>query len=301
MRLASFADGRLGVVEDGRLADVTRVVPASGWSPMRTLATDAGRLLPAVAAEAARLAEAGETAALDDIALGPPVPDPSKIVAAPVNYVDHRVEMHELFDIAHLGIFLKAPSSVTGHHATVRLPYVDRRFDQEGELAVIVGARMRHVPVEKALLHLLGYTGALDITMRGGEDRSTRKSFDTFTPLGPWIVTPDEAGAPGALELTCEVNGQLRQKVNTSELIWGVAELLSYVSSVMTLLPGDVVLTGTPAGVGPLADGDAVTVSIDTIGSLSVSVSSEGAVPCPTLGASSGPVPPPPPGPVGSG
>jgi 2-keto-4-pentenoate hydratase/2-oxohepta-3-ene-1,7-dioic acid hydratase in catechol pathway len=108
--------------------------------------------------------------------------------------------------------------------------------------------------------------------MRGGEDRSTRKSFDTFTPMGPWLVTADEFGPPGKVPFSLAVNGRIMQQVNTRDLIWGVAELIAYASSVMTLLPGDVISTGTPAGVGPIVDGDQVELTVAGIGQLAVSV-----------------------------
>lgn len=222
-----------------------------------------------------------------------PVALPGAVVAAPLNYADHRVEMSEVRDISSLGVFLKARSSVVGPGATVQLPYSDRRFDHEGELGVVIGRTARDLAEEEALGAVFGYTCLLDITMRGGEDRSTRKSFPTFTPTGPWIVTADELGDPGDLLLTCTVNGRVRQEARTSDLIWSVARLVSYSSSVMTLYPGDLVATGTPSGVGPIADGDVVEVEIERVGRLGVTVSASGARPCPTLGAGSGPVPPP--------
>jgi 2-keto-4-pentenoate hydratase/2-oxohepta-3-ene-1,7-dioic acid hydratase in catechol pathway len=118
--------------------------------------------------------------------------------------------------------------------------------------------------------------------MRGGEDRSTRKSFDTFTPLGPWLVTSDEAAAPDDIDLDCTVRGEHRQSSNTKNLIWGVAELVAYISTVMTLEVGDVIATGTPSGVGPLADGDEVSVTLSSIGTLSVTVTSDNPGPSPT-------------------
>jgi len=231
-------------------------------------------------------------APLGQVRVTAPVPDASKIIAAPVNYIDHQAEMSEAVHIDSLGVFLKAPSSLVGNGGIVRLPYHDRRFDQEGELALIMGRTTRNAAPEEALASVFGYSCLLDITMRGGEDRSTRKSFDTFTPMGPWLVTPDEAGDLGMLRLTCSVNGQLRQDADVRDLIWGVPELIAYASSVMTLLPGDVISTGTPAGVGPLEDGDQVSVSISRVGALSVTVDATGALPCPTRGAGRGPTPP---------
>jgi 2-keto-4-pentenoate hydratase/2-oxohepta-3-ene-1,7-dioic acid hydratase in catechol pathway len=174
----------------------------------------------------------------------------------------------------------------------VRLPYTDRRFDQEGELAAVIGRTARCVPVAEALDFVAGYTCCLDITMRGGEDRSTRKSFDTFTPVGPQLVTPDEVDDVSKLQLRTTVNGALRQDTDIGDLIWNVPQLVSYASSVMTLHPGDIITTGTPAGVGQIGDGDVVSVDIDCVGALSVSVSSAGAVTCPTRGAQRGPQPP---------
>ena len=122
----------------------------------------------------------------------------------------------------------------------------------------MIGRTARQVSEQDALSYVFGYTGLLDITMRGGEDRSVRKSFDTFSPMGPVLVTADEFGDPGQVELHCWVSGELRQKASTADLIWGVARLVSYASSVATLHPGDVITTGTPAGVGPLMAGDTV-------------------------------------------
>lgn len=227
-----------------------------------------------------------------ELTITAPLLDPSKIVAAPVNYFDHKAEMNEATHIDGLGVFLKAPSSLIGDQDVVRLPYDDRRFDQEGELACVIGRSARHVSPQDAAAFVFGYTCLLDITMRGGEDRSTRKSFDTFTPLGPYVVTPDEVGDLAELRLTCSVNGQLRQDAAIGDLIWGFPALISYASSVMTLQPGDVISSGTPAGVGQIFHGDTVSVSVTRVGTLTVSVDAQNATHCPTKGANSGPVPP---------
>jgi 2-keto-4-pentenoate hydratase/2-oxohepta-3-ene-1,7-dioic acid hydratase in catechol pathway len=290
MRLASFAGGRAGLVEDERILDLGE--PEGG----QRVPTDLAAVVALGLDEARRWVDARRTGAagrpLADVTLDAPIVRPGKIVAAPINYLDHQVEMRQNYDVSGLGVFLKASSSVVGSGGQIRLPYVDRRFDHEGELAVVIGATGRHVPVEQARSLVFGYTCLLDITMRGGEDRSTRKSFDTFTPMGPWIVTADEIPDPGALELTCAVNGQVRQHASTADLIWGVDELLTYVTSVMTLYPGDVVSTGTPAGVGPLEAGDVVEVTVSRIGTLTATVTADGAGHCPTRGAEHGPVAP---------
>ncbi len=268
---------RTGVVcRDGTIADATGLLlggisdrPGAMRRIIENFAELKGRFL--------ELEMAGGGVRFGSVPLSAPVIDPTKIIAAPVNYIDHMEEMHQLSHIDALGVFLKAPSSLIGHGGTVRLPYSNRRFDQEGELCFVIGKVARNVKVEEAEEYIFGYSVLLDITMRGGEDRSTRKSFDTFSPMGPWVVTADDVGSVDDLELRCWVNGELRQDARISDLIWGVPELLAYVSSVMTLFPGDVVSTGTPKGVGPIGEGDEIVAEISKIGRLSVSVSSEGA------------------------
>lgn len=291
MKLISFGDNGIGrMTGEDTFIDISAVVAGvvgTSTDPMMRLIENWDML--AGAAESATGAEK----ALAEVELEAPVRRPGMVVAAPINYRDHQVEMQQIGDIAHLGVFLKAPASVLRPGGEVRLPYHDRRFDQEGELAVVIGRTATKVPVEEALQHVFGYTGLLDITMRGGEDRSTRKSFETFTPIGPWIVTADEIPDPGVLDLCCSVSGHLRQKANTRDLIWGVAELVAYTSSVVTLRPGDVITTGTPAGVGPIEDGSEIVLELESIGTLTATVTSAGAVASPTLGANSGPVAPP--------
>jgi 2-keto-4-pentenoate hydratase/2-oxohepta-3-ene-1,7-dioic acid hydratase in catechol pathway len=219
--------------------------------------------------------------AVNGARLDPPLPLPGKIVAAPINYLDHKQEMDVKGTVAQLGVFLKANSSVIGPGGIIEIPYNDRRIDQEGELALVIGKTARKVSAANALDYVFGYTCLLDITVRGQEDRSTRKSFDTFTPIGPGITTKDEVGDPRKLDLKCWVNEELRQEANTRDLIYGVPKLLEYTSSVMTLYPGDIVTTGTPAGVGPIMDGDRVIVEIEHVGRLEVSVSGKNAIKSP--------------------
>lgn len=207
---------------------------------------------------------------------GPPLSRPGKIVGAPVNYLDHGAEMAMTHTVEELGFFLKAPSSVIGPGGSVVLPDPTVRTDQEAELAVVISRRARRVSPELALSHVLGYTCLLDITQRGSQERSMRKSYDTFTPMGPWITTTDEIPDPGVLSLRCWVDGLLRQDATTADLIVGVPELVARISAVMTLEPGDVIATGTPAGVGPLAPGQRVAVEIQGLGRLEVDVTGAG-------------------------
>jgi 2-keto-4-pentenoate hydratase/2-oxohepta-3-ene-1,7-dioic acid hydratase in catechol pathway len=283
MRLVSYDAGRAGFLAGDQ------VVPLQAQTMRDVIASwDAGE--PVAPGREAPIP-------LRDVRLRVPVADPSKIIAAPVNYRDHQAEMSVDATIGALGFFLKAPSSLLDPGGTIQLPYHDRRFDQEGELAVVIGRTARRVSEQDALSYVFGYTGLLDITMRGGEDRSTRKSFDTFTPMGPVVVTADELADPDDVELRCWVSGDLRQKASTRDLIWGVARLVSYASSVATLYPGDVISTGTPAGVGPLASGDTIRLELSGLGlDLVAQVAADGVTVSPTSGAHRGPVPPPAPG-----
>ena len=276
MRLASTVDARLVVVTGDRLVDVTDALGlvAGPGGPLLALLErgDAAESLAALDLDGL------PALPLDGARLAAPIARPGKVVGAPVNYIDHKVEMHEQRTIADYGVFLKASSSVIGPGEDIRLPYLDVRTDQEGELGVVIGRTASRVPVERALEHVFGYLPLLDITVRSGEDRSTRKSFDTFTPIGPWVTTADEVGDPDDLRLRCWVGGELRQDVSTRELIFDVAELVAYASHVMTLHPGDVIATGTPAGVGPIAAGQRVAVEIDRLGRLEVGVTDDGAI-----------------------
>ncbi|MFJ3445756.1 fumarylacetoacetate hydrolase family protein [Streptomyces sp. NPDC086081] len=278
MRLALFNKGRLGLVDGDDLIDVTDQV---GGADTADPAGALQRHIETVAEEGAvRFDLTGRPRIpLAEAALQAPLPRPGKIIGAPVNYLDHKAEMEYTTSVADLGVFLKANSSVIGPGEDILLPYSDKRTDQEGELGVVVGHTASHVSADDALDYVFGYTCVLDITVRSGEDRSTRKSFDTFTPLGPWIVTADEIPDPDTLDLRCDVGGTTRQRTNTADLIFGVRELIAYTSSVMTLYPGDVIATGTPAGVGPLSHGDRVILDIEKIGRLEVGVDGSCALP----------------------
>jgi 2-keto-4-pentenoate hydratase/2-oxohepta-3-ene-1,7-dioic acid hydratase in catechol pathway len=295
VRYLSFLDAggreRAGVVDTAaptKIYDLTDLLPDGAGGPMRRLIAATAGDHDTVEGLCARatVVDASETDVL------PPVPDPTKVVAAPVNYRNHQSEMNEASHIDSLGVFLKAPSSVIGDGGVVRLPYTDRRFDQEGEFAAVIGRTARNVTEDEALAHVFGYTCLLDMTMRGGEDRSVRKSFDTFTPTGPTLVSPSDVPPIDDLELHLWVNGTLRQRADLKDLIWSLPKLIAYVSTVMTLYPGDIVTTGTPEGVGQVVDGDRIEVEVTGLDRLTVTVSAQGAVRCPTLGTNRGPVPP---------
>jgi 2-keto-4-pentenoate hydratase/2-oxohepta-3-ene-1,7-dioic acid hydratase in catechol pathway len=208
-----------------------------------------------------------ESIPVEDLRWRPPI-EPSKIVAVGRNYADHAAEL-SLAVAERPRIFLKPPSGLIGHGDPIVYPRQSDEVHYEAELAVVIGRRCRNVPAHLALGHVFGYTCANDVTARDIQRAeglpSYAKSFDTFCPLGPWIETELD---PSDVRVTCKVNGELRQDASTSSMLTNVPDLIAYVSEAMTLLPGDVLLTGTPAGVGPIRVGDAVTVTIDGIGSL---------------------------------
>lgn len=200
---------------------------------------------------------------------------PTKIVAVGANYRAHAEEMGHPLPESPL-LFLKPPSAVIGPEEAIICPAMSRRVDYEGELAVVMGRRARRVQPDEALDHVLGYTCANDVTARDLQLRDgqwTRgKGFDTFCPLGPWIVPGLN---PHDLALRTRVNGELHQDSSTRDLIFRVEDLVSFISQVMTLEPGDLILTGTPSGIGPLTPGDVVEVEIEGIGVLRNPVAEE--------------------------
>jgi 2-keto-4-pentenoate hydratase/2-oxohepta-3-ene-1,7-dioic acid hydratase in catechol pathway len=284
MRFCRFGEGRFGLVEGDSVRDVT---PALDVLPAYRYPLPAHDVLIAnldqVAARARAIAAQSPSLPLNGLRLLSPVANPGKIVAAPVNYNKHLDEVRgdaalhhnnpgHTLTIHNAGVFLKATSSLVGPGQGVEVRRDDRRTDHEVELAFVIGRTANRVAAADALKYVAGYAIGLDITIRGSEDRSFRKSADTYTVLGPWLVTADEIPDPGALDLELELNGELRQKSNTSFLILGVPQLIELASSFYTLHPGDIVLTGTPEGVSPIEPGDRVVAKIDRIGAMEVVV-----------------------------
>ncbi len=201
---------------------------------------------------------------------------PSKIVCVGRNYVEHAKELGN--DVPKIPlIFLKPPSSIINPGDTIVLPPQSKQVEHEAELVAVVGKRARNVTAEQAKKHIFGYTVGNDVTARDlqkTDDQWTRaKGFDTFCPFGPWIDT--EFNVADAL-ITCKVNGQPRQMASTRDVVFSVATLIAFISSIMTLEPGDLIFTGTPAGVGALEDGNEVVVEIEGLGVLRNPVKAEG-------------------------
>jgi 2-keto-4-pentenoate hydratase/2-oxohepta-3-ene-1,7-dioic acid hydratase in catechol pathway len=210
----------------------------------------------------------GEVMSLPEVTLLAPC-EPSKIVALGLNYRDHALEFGHPLPEEPL-IFIKPSTAVIGPEADIRYPAMSRRVDYEAELAVVIGRTCRHVKEEVFRDYVLGYTAINDVTARDLQKKDRQftrsKSFDTFAPLGPWIETaiPD----PDNLTVEAYLNGERRQRSSTRNLVFPVATLVSFISRIMTLWPGDVIATGTPAGIGPMAPGDVVEIRVEGVGTL---------------------------------
>jgi 2-keto-4-pentenoate hydratase/2-oxohepta-3-ene-1,7-dioic acid hydratase in catechol pathway len=285
MRFCRFGDGRLGLVEGSLVRDVTaalEILPCCYQYPLPTHDVLIANL-DAVAARAKDLAPKADLISLAGLKLLSPVANPGKIVAAPVNYKKHAQEVREnvalhnnnpalLQSINTIGLFLKASSSLAGPGDGIHLWKLDRRNDHEVELAFVIGKTGNNIPRSQAMEYVAGYAIGLDITIRGTEDRSFRKSPDSYSVLGPWLVTADEIPDPGNLDLSITVNGELRQKSNTNNMILGVAELIEFASSFYTLHPGDIFMTGTPEGVSQIVPGDTIVATVEKVGTMEVAV-----------------------------
>ena len=283
MKICRYDDNRIGLVQDDGIRDVSAVAaeleafryPLPRFDPFIAR-------LEALKDKILSAAKSAKPVPVDRVKLLAPVANPGKIIAAPVNYTKHLQEaladkgIHHgnlVNEIHKAGMFLKATSAVVGPGDGVKLVHTDRRNDHEVELALVIGRAAKNVSAADALRYIAGFCIGLDMTIRGPEERSFRKSPDSYCVLGPWLVTPDEVGDPGKLGLSITVNGEPRQDAHTSDLILGVGELVAWASSFYTLHPGDVILTGTPQGVGPVKPGDTMLAKIERIGSMQVKVS----------------------------
>ncbi|HMI19145.1 MAG TPA: fumarylacetoacetate hydrolase family protein [Sphingomonas sp.] len=273
MKLVSYNGKRLGVIRDDKVVDVSDLVATSvgEWPPVgmnRLIAHYHGKL-PAL--EAAVAGRPGQP--LDSVRLDTPVPWPSKIIAYPANYHAHAEEMGRDYRANTQGFFLKPPSSLSGPNDPIVLPVnAGRRIDHECELGIIIGRACRDVHRDDWRDCVFGYTLLIDAVIRGKEERVARKAFDTFCPVGPWIVTADEVGEPNDLRGRLWVNDELRQDANTRDLVLDVPGMVEMASSIMTLYPGDIIAAGTPEGVGPIRDGETVTIEFDRIGAMKLNV-----------------------------
>ncbi len=287
MKICRFDKDRLGIVQGDEVLDVTKAldaIPGQSWPLAHgdPLILNFKRVLAA----AKKLAPKAKKKALAKVKLLSPVANPSKIIGAPINYDEHIAESIKDPGIAHgrtniqkgigdWGLFLKANSSLIGFGEEIRLRWPERRNDHEVELALVIGKRGNKIPREKALEYVCAYSIGLDMTVRGPELQCFRKSIDTYSVLGPWLVTADEIGDPDALDLSIRVNGELRQNSNTKYLVYSVERLIEFASAMYTLHPGDIIMTGTPAGVSPVKPGDLLHAYVQGVGESDIRIAPE--------------------------
>ena len=285
MKLCRFDEDRLGVVVGNMVHDVTAAQDEIRKSARYDMKGDA--VIAALPTWRPRIEEMAKTVAgkpLSSVKLLSPIARPSKTMAAPTNYKKHIEEMRSRTDlpreatqrqppdIGKAGIFLKSNSSIVGPSEGIPLRFLDRTNEHEIELVAVIGKQGTNIPKDKAKEYIAGYTLGLDMTCRGGEDRSFRKSIDGYSVLGPWFVTADEIANPDDVTVTLTVNGVLRQTADTKDLIYDIGRLIEFASSFYTLYPGDVYYTGTPQGVSPVKPGDVLRGECKEVGAFEVKV-----------------------------
>ena len=287
MKLCRYDDDRLGVVRGDMVHDVTAAqteIRASAPYAMKGDAVVAA--LPQWQERMEQMADKAPGKPIASLKLLPPVARPSKLSCAPTNYQAHIAEMEKAAaqpgsqivraqsaKILEAGMFLKANSALVGPAEGIPLRFPDRRNDHEVELVMVIGKSGSDISQSRALDHVAGYCLGLDMTVRGREDRSFRKSVDGYAVLGPWMVTADEIPDPDALPISLTVNGEMRQNSNTSQLIYSCRRLIEFASEFYTLNPGDLVYTGTPDGVSPVKPGDVIVCrSAPVLGELTIKV-----------------------------
>lgn len=265
------SDAKAGFVEDGEV---------------RQLAGEDTSMIDLIEQGVEKQPVGGESVALEDVKLYAPIARPGKVIGIGLNYEDHAAETGA--DIPEKPIvFAKYPNTITGPGNSILIPEITKQADYEAELAVVIGRKARHVEAGQALDYVFGYMNANDVSSRDlqfseGGQWTRSKSIDTFAPIGPYLVTKDEIEDPQNLSVKCTLNGQVMQDGNTEKMIFSVAEIVAFLSTGMTLEPGDIILTGTPPGVGVardpqvfLKDGDEVSIEIEGLGSLTNPVETE--------------------------
>lgn len=287
MKLCRYDDDRLGVVRGGLVHDVTEAQTEIRKSAPYAMKGDAVvAALPQWRERIERMADKAPGKPLSQVKLLAPVARPSKLTCAPTNYQAHIEEMRKASQqpgsqvvsvqsakILEAGMFLKANSALVGPSEGIAIRFPERRSDHEVELVMVIGKAGSDIPQDKALEHVAGYCLGLDMTVRGREDRSFRKSVDGYAVLGPWMATADEVPDPDAVPISIEVNGEVRQNSNTSQLIYNCRRLIEFASEFYTLYPGDLVYTGTPEGVSPVKPGDVIVCrSSPALGELRITV-----------------------------
>lgn len=275
MKLFRFNGGRIGVEHEGRALDVTESLGVSpeDWPPIQMIQfiAEFDHRMPA-------LLDHLETREieLEPSSLMVPIEWPNKLLAFPANYQKHREEMNSSNRANVNGFFLKANTSLSGPNDPIVLPKLPgREIHHECELGIVIGKRGKHVKREDAFEHIFGYACLIDMVVRGKEERVMRKSYDSFCPFGPWIVTAEEVPDPANLQARLWVNDELRQDANTRDLLLDIPGMIELASRVATLLPGDIIASGTPEGVGPVRSGDRIRIVIDHVGAMELDVKAD--------------------------
>jgi 2,4-diketo-3-deoxy-L-fuconate hydrolase len=283
MKICWFDDNQLGLVDSDTVRDVSaalKVLPAARYpspkgDPLIANLAQVREEIESIKDNARRI-PVGEARFLS------PVATPSKVIGTPVNYLKHieeAVAQRDVFtrryqgSIEEQGLFLKATSSLVGAGEGVKLRFPERRTDHEMELGVVIGKLADNIPESRALDYVAGYCIALDMVVRGTEDRSFRKSIHTYGLVGPWMVTADEISNPGHLDFSLAVNGELRQASNTEFMIMSIERQIAWASAWYPLYPGDIIMTGTCEGVSRVMPGDVMHCEIEKIGTMDVKVS----------------------------
>jgi len=283
MKLCRYDDDRLGVVVGDMVHDVTEAqTQIRGKAPYAMKGDAVIAALPEWRKKIEEMAKKAPAKPLSQVKLLAPVARPSKLMAAPVNYRAHVAEMEKIphvtgnvkrpEGIANQGIFLKANSALVGPSEGVAIRFPDRRNDHEVEFCLVIGKQGSDIPREKAMEYIAGYSLGLDMTVRGVEDRSFRKSCDGYAVLGPWMVTADEIPDPTAVPFTVHLNGELKQDANTKDLIFDIPRLIEFASQFYTIYPGDIIYTGSPSGVSQVHPGDTMHCACKLIGEMDVKV-----------------------------
>jgi 2-keto-4-pentenoate hydratase/2-oxohepta-3-ene-1,7-dioic acid hydratase in catechol pathway len=292
MKLCRYDNDRLGIVRGDLVHDVTAAQTEIRNAAPYDMKGDAViAALPQWRERLERLADQALGKPLAQVRLLAPVARPAKLSCAPTNYQAHISEMAtaaaqpgsqvvttQSSKIGEAGMFLKANSALVGPAEGIAIRFPDRRNDHEAEIVMVIGKTGSDIPRARALDHVAAYCLGLDMTVRGREDRSFRKSIDSYAVAGPWLVTADEIADPDALPLSLQVNGETRQSSNTNMLIYDCRRLIEFASSFYTLYPGDLIYTGTPEGVGPIRPGDTIVCqSSPVLGELKITVRAHGA------------------------
>jgi 2,4-didehydro-3-deoxy-L-rhamnonate hydrolase len=283
MKLCRFNDDRLGLIVDGTIRDVTAAQDEIRAAHPYVSYSDAViAALPTWRDQLEDMAAKADPIAIDSVDLLPPIARPGKLMAAPVNYKAHIDEAQADPGIRHIerttkikeaGIFLKSNTALIGPSGTIPIRFPDRRNDHEFEFVIVIGKECSRVSQADALDVIAGYTLGLDMTVRGPEDRSVRKSCDGYAVLGPWFVTSDEIADPDDVSFHGTVNGVVKQDANTSDQVLSIRELIEYASEYYTLYPGDILYTGSPEGVSEVKAGDELHFVCDQIGEFKIGIS----------------------------